>query len=737
MQRNRNFQSLALSDLVEARAHYHVHLTNKANVVGTAVGLYLIRNDGVPPDAARTFANSGVRDDSWPCVLVMVSEWQTRDQFNGSALAIHDLIPPTLYMPDGRTIPVCVVEVRPSSPSPAGAAWRYAQASFGPGVQLSSAVQGAVHFGTAGCLVTDGRLTYALTNRHVAGGPGRISATIGTASQEIGSSSDLSVAKRPFHAVYPAFPDDRALLNLDAGLVELDRVESWRPDNIGLGVTGPLFDLNEYNIGVSLIDTEVVGFGAATGRLEGKIKALFYRYKSVGGYDYVSDFLIEPATDAVQAHPGDSGAIWHVPAQLSGKPIYQPLAMEWGGQGVHGQSERASNFSLATSLSAIFAAFDVDLVTSGSSAAAPFWGAMGHYAIGELATTLLTSKGLRDLMTANSALLTPPLPAVEQRQYVHGDFVPLCDVPDLVWKNVVEGKTCGSRKGAAGGRDIACDTGPEHPNHFADVDMDGGGGTTFLEQCIANTALITEQAWLSYYLRNGHTQPRDQGCLPFRCKQIFNAMLDALARGDLLRFLCASGVLAHYVGDACQPLHCSQYADGDQARDRVMQEDKLKSWYGKGVHSTYEDDMVELKPDDLFSSVKSHLQGAVLRPVERTGDDAATRSVLVMSYAFGKIRPMALVDAYVELGGKRNKTVAGGLYDKFADSTADIMAEGARALAELWEAAWQTGGGETLAGQIRAFTEDDVRTVYTDTGFVKSMTLKQMIDWQQAGSVLK
>jgi hypothetical protein len=68
-----DFASLSLRDLLEARDLYHFHLMNCANVVGTAVGRYLIRKAGVPPTARRTFANSEVRDNSWPCVLVLVS----------------------------------------------------------------------------------------------------------------------------------------------------------------------------------------------------------------------------------------------------------------------------------------------------------------------------------------------------------------------------------------------------------------------------------------------------------------------------------------------------------------------------------------------------------------------------------------------------------------------------------------------------------------------------------------
>src|SRR4051794_15190132 len=40
-----NFASLSVRDLLDARDTYHYHLLSKANVIGTAVGLYLIRKD--------------------------------------------------------------------------------------------------------------------------------------------------------------------------------------------------------------------------------------------------------------------------------------------------------------------------------------------------------------------------------------------------------------------------------------------------------------------------------------------------------------------------------------------------------------------------------------------------------------------------------------------------------------------------------------------------------------------
>jgi hypothetical protein len=74
----RNYSSLSIRDLLEARDLYHYHLIHKANVVGTAIGLYLIRKTDPWPDkdhpaehkaakgpkGERNLYNSEVRDYS-------------------------------------------------------------------------------------------------------------------------------------------------------------------------------------------------------------------------------------------------------------------------------------------------------------------------------------------------------------------------------------------------------------------------------------------------------------------------------------------------------------------------------------------------------------------------------------------------------------------------------------------------------------------------------------------------
>src|SRR2546425_7874381 len=97
------YSMLSLPDLLMAREKNHLELMRKQNVIGTAVGLYLIRKnepypgrgarDAAPKKQPRTLENSEVRDYSWPCILVLVDNWREE-----SKLAAEDVIPKSLYL---------------------------------------------------------------------------------------------------------------------------------------------------------------------------------------------------------------------------------------------------------------------------------------------------------------------------------------------------------------------------------------------------------------------------------------------------------------------------------------------------------------------------------------------------------------------------------------------------------------------------------------------------------------
>src|ERR1044071_2190897 len=95
----RDYSSLSIRDLLEAREAYHVHLAHLESVVATAIGRYRIRKgdwydlhspaEKCPPDfprpkGARTLANSVVKPWSWPAVLVFVRHWLDRSALRES-----------------------------------------------------------------------------------------------------------------------------------------------------------------------------------------------------------------------------------------------------------------------------------------------------------------------------------------------------------------------------------------------------------------------------------------------------------------------------------------------------------------------------------------------------------------------------------------------------------------------------------------------------------------------------
>jgi hypothetical protein len=122
----RRYASLSIADLLDAREAAHIHFTQMENVFATAIGLYRIREGDMdhthyhpPAEAAlkergkktlpRTMENTVVQPWSWPCVLVFVKDWIKPADYHAAAVK-GQVVPPFIYLPDGRVIPTCVVQ---------------------------------------------------------------------------------------------------------------------------------------------------------------------------------------------------------------------------------------------------------------------------------------------------------------------------------------------------------------------------------------------------------------------------------------------------------------------------------------------------------------------------------------------------------------------------------------------------------------------------------------------------
>lgn len=713
------FRSLSLADLIEAREAYHVHLAHHPNVVATAIGRYRIRRteldraDGAyaasrkgSRSTERTLANSVVRPYSWPAVLVFVRNWVEPEHFRA---APDQALPKRLYLPDGRVVPVCVICVRPSddaddlSSNP-----KFSARVMGGGVAIFAGRQGSTQLGTVGCLVSDGAQVYALTSRHIAAVPGEPIYTIANGERiSIGVVAAGGVGAIPFGSAYPEWPSPRASVNVDAGLIRVDRLDCWTSQVFGVGPIGDPIDLDTHTTSLKLIGSKVRGYGGASGGLVGEIQALFYRYRTVGGTDFVADLLIGPRSEIepLLTRPGDSGALWFcdIADDDVSTPTSRPVGLQWGGHRIMtGTGEREYRFALATNLSTVRRLLEVEVVRSHGPGLPEYWGTVGHYTVGARACELCSTPKLDALMRANQARISYPDSSISQGDaalHATNNFSALADVADQVWRT-----TRGRIK--------------EGSQHFADMDLPGTGnkhpqfqGKSLLDLCNASTKNVDTRVWSKFYDDVGESDPAHRGSLPFRVWFLFEECVRFLKAKKVAEFICAAGTMAHYLGDACQPLHVSRYHHGRNSHESA-------------VHEDYETTMLNVNAPDLLAKVRAALGTATAKPGVTSGFEAARETVRLMTDTVQKLPPLDVVEVWAGKTGSRIPR----MWTKLGKRTAERIADGALTLAMLWESAWKLGDGKAIPSASLVTVEKQVLSaLYTPDSFLASRTLDTMV----------
>jgi hypothetical protein len=751
-----NYPALSLLDLLRARDLYHRHLMNKAGVVATAVGKYRIRRgDSWPGDKVkvkgkgpRTLGNSEVRPYSWPCILVFVDEWVSTATFASKSKkrSPDDFISNRLYLPDGTLVPVCVVESPDdASVAPGQNVPIFPRQFLGGGYPLLMQSQGAEQFATAGCLVTDGHTCYALTNRHVAGDEGEpVFTIVGGDTTQIGESSDKQISRELFEEVYPGWPGRQSYLHMDIGLVKLDDKTTWRPDIYKVGALNNAVDLSSDHFTLNLVGATVRAHGATSGDMAGTVCALFYRYKAMGGFEYVCDFLIGPRDDVpFQTHPGDSGAVWVLDYPDATDDRHDedrmPLSIQWGGHLLSTPDEKKrQSYAMGTCLSTVLNRLDLDLIRDWDHELPEYWGAVGHYTIANLACQHIADAGLRALMLANLANITFKLDYITDANMKglaakkEGTFVPLADVPDLAWQAGLY------PRGVRGHN-------PESPNHFADMDEPPpNGGKSLLDLCrgvkgAVNSAYVDPAVWLKHYQLFNARKPRvrsetrpaqySYGLLPFRVAEIYAQMV-GFASKDIASFVAAAGIIAHYVGDAGQPLHISYLHHGDPDDSIIdphskSQEDKPANRISRqnAVHGSYESDMFKYHAVELHDGLTRVVPNKPVPPIK--GHHKAAESIVeLMLKTFDVLPPKNIVDRFKQVSqGQKPKPIANALWKSFSTPTIEVMANSCRYLAMLWESAWKEGGGKAKLAAGSAITKEKLVGLYSKKPFLESCTL--------------
>jgi hypothetical protein len=343
--------------------------------------------------------------------------------------------------------------------------------------------------------------------------------------------------------------------------------------------------------------------------------------------------------------------------------------------------------------------------------------------LGRVACVLVEEPKLRRLMLANRLRVSFEWEDIDANSLEKIDasgFVPLENVPDAVWKQSMTAEFPTGRRSR------------ENPTHYADLDEPDSKGQTLLDMLQAPTDLSVG-AFQDYYDDLGHERSSERGLLPFRVWQFYDKMVEAVSDRWISEFVCAAGILAHYVGDACKVLHGSYLFDGDpsrtQQRSGLKRDGTLQTIierFGKGVHSDYEDRMINEHIDALMGGVDAAVGQQKAMPPVRGGQDAGFAVVELMRRTSNRIDPMALVEAYaVALQGDGDASEV--LWKRFGTATGAATADGCRVLAMLWESAWREGKGEVIDDDLLgAIPANELMALYSDQLFVPSLPLDEV-----------
>jgi hypothetical protein len=457
--------------------------------------------------------------------------------------------------------------------------------------------------------------------------------------------------------------------------------------------------------------------------MEGEIAGLFYRYTTSGGYDYVADYLVIPRQEkhggtALPFTPshGDSGTLLVIDDPKTDEDM-KAIGVLWGGQkDISGGDEQP--WGLFTNLGTICQQLDVELVCDWNTGYDVYFGSYAHIVLPSLCTHIIRDKDLKKLMENNVARFSMPLEETaikETKGLSNVDFVPLSDVPDLVWKK-------------RGGKYYR---GHEGPNHFADMDQPNAkrNQQTLLDYC-NDPANIEPDKWVKFYKE---VKADQKGALPFRIAQIFDTMVKAVKEGDTVKFVCAAGIITHYVFDACQPLHISYMHHGDPNGPTQFVKGKDTS-IAYGVHDEFDTQMVEIystklkkRLPQLVEQKASELESVGVDGIN-TAKEAAIAAVALMGKTLHNTNPVKIAKFYEGIvAGTTKRDRCDLLWKKYGNGLLNSIAGGVVFTTRLWEAAWLQGNAKRNVKNTDIVPIEELKQLYeTKEGFLDSVKLEDI-----------
>lgn len=254
------------------------------------------------------------------------------------------------------------------------------------------------------------------------------------------------------------------------------------------------------------------------------------------------------------------------------------------------------------------------------------WGHRGHEIVASVAARLLEEKESMKYLLENEFSL--------------GYYT---NVPDMIWKNL--GKETYET---------------ERPQHY----MDWSEKLASIFQKPQNIPLAFDE----YKKKMGDKYDPNDGRSPWRIKQFFEKCQELarnLTREKQMDLLLCAGILSHYTGDLSQPLHATNNFDGQLTGQ-------------KGIHSFFEDDMVNLLDPQLKVSVLKKAMTLYAKEVKKNRDyNQLVRDLITESH--GRVDTLLKLDK--KIGRKNNQATA----EQYRPLIEEFLARGAVYTALVWK----------------------------------------------------
>jgi hypothetical protein len=144
---------------------------------------------------------------------------------------------------------------------------------------------------------------------------------------------------------------------------------------------------------------------------------------------------------------------------------------------------------------------------------------------------------------------------------------------------------------------------------------------------------------------------------------------------------------------------------------------------GLGVHSAYEDQMIDRHVPEMMKGVDGILARARQPALVTSGHDAAVAVVNLMQQTFRAIPPKDVVAEFVNVQDQKPAQRADAMWRSLGDDTVKVMADGCICLAQLWDSAWEEGGGDRTIHDFNSIDETRLEQLYQNPSFLPSHTI--------------